>query len=74
MEKAEKWIFFMVGSVAGLFICSYLFKFINTGEPLTILGKFLLIMFGFFIAAWIVSFIEFIIVMVRNKRRKRGVR
>jgi len=71
MEKAEKWIFLMVGSVIGMFTCSSLVKIIDAGG-VSIWGKALALIFGAFCALWIVSFVEFIIVMVKNKRRKRG--
>ena len=74
MEKAEKWIFLMLGSVIGMFICTTLFKFFVTGDEVTILGKGIAVIFGLLVGLWICSFIEFIIVMVRNKRIRRGLK
>jgi len=69
MSKVEKWILFMVVSAIGMVICCTLITVVAP-DGVNLGGKIIAIIFGLFVGLWIVSFIEFIAQVVKNKRRK----
>lgn len=68
MKNIEKWILFMVVSVIGMVICCTLIAVVSP-DGVNLGGKIIALIFGLFVGLWIVSFIEFIILMVKKKRR-----
>ena len=69
-EEARKWKIWMLCAILGVSICLFLIKFVHT-EPVNVWGQALAVFLGGFIGIWICSFIEFIIVVVKNQRQKK---